>query len=225
MFANRVLVLCGVLALACAPTWAGDKPVEQAPAPRVVPKKYTIQFQRATWDEVLDWYAKESGLTLITTVKLTGTLSLNGKDRKYTTGEVTDLINEALMQQKFILIRRHLTFFIHPTDEKIDGLSPRVALAELPERGRTEIVQVVIPVENRAVDDELVSELKKLLTPFGTMVPLTKQNAILVQDIAGNILRIKRALDALAAPIIPPGYDSRRPISIKLSRSPSGIGR
>ena len=48
---------------------------EQAPAPRPVPKKFTIHFKDAKWDDVFDWYAKETGLVLITTVKPTGTTS------------------------------------------------------------------------------------------------------------------------------------------------------
>ena len=116
------------------------------PVTPVVPatpvKTVSVHFEKAGWDEVLDWYAKETGLTLITTVKPTGTVAIKpGKDRKFTVGEVTDLINEAMMQQKFILIRRHMTFFIQPSDEKIDPtLLPRVAPSELADRGRTEIV-------------------------------------------------------------------------------------
>ncbi|MFM8271671.1 MAG: secretin N-terminal domain-containing protein, partial [Gemmata sp.] len=160
------------------------------------PKTVSIHFEKAGWDEVLDWYAKETGLTLITTVKPTGTVAIKpGKDRKFTIGEVTDLINETMMQQKFILIRRHMTFFIQPSDEKIDPtLLPRVAVAELPERGRTEIVQTVLPVEGMVVEDA-AEELKRLLTPFGTMLPLKSPNALLIQDTVGNIVRIQKTLD------------------------------
>ena len=71
---------------------------------------YTVNFDKMHWDDVLDWYAKESGLTLITTVKPTGSVTIKpNKDRKFTISEVTDLINEAMIQQKFILIRRQVT--------------------------------------------------------------------------------------------------------------------
>ncbi|MBP3959466.1 hypothetical protein J8F10_29835 [Gemmata sp. G18] len=171
-------------------------PVAPATPAAAPAKMVSINFEKAGWDEVLDWYSKETGLTLITTVKPTGTVAIKpGKDRKFTIGEVTDLINEAMMQQKFILIRRHMTFFIQPSDEKIDPtLLPRVTLGELPERGRTEIVQVVVPVEGMVVEDA-VEELKKMLTPFGTMFPLIKPNALLIQDTVGNIARIQKTLD------------------------------
>ncbi len=170
-------------------------PVAPAVPAAAAEKTVTINFEKAGWDEVLDWYAKETGLTLITTVKPTGSVNMKGKDRKYTIGEVTDLINEAMMQQKFILIRRHMTFFIQPSDEKIDPtLLPRITLDELKKRGRTEIVQVVVPVTGMVVEDAQ-EELKRLLTPFGTMVPLIKANSLLIQDTVGNILRIQDTID------------------------------
>lgn len=168
-------------------------------APATPPEKtISVHFEKAEWAEVLDWYAKETGMTLITIVKPTGSLTLKpGKDRKFTMAEVTDLLNEALTQQKFILIRRHQTFFIHPADEKVDPTwIPRIELSELPKRGRSEIVQVIIPIKGMVVAD-VQEELKKLLTPFGTLIPLDKPNFLLVQDTVGNIKRILETLEAV----------------------------
>jgi len=158
-------------------------------------KTVAVYFDKAGWDDVLDWYAKETGLTLITVVKPTGSLTLKpAKDKKFTMAEVTDLINEALTQQKFILIRRNMTFFIHPADDKVPAdLLPRLTLDELAKRGKTEIVQVIIPIKGMQVEDAQ-EELKRLLTPFGQMVGLVKPNSILLVDTVGNIIRIKELL-------------------------------
>ncbi|QJW99914.1 RNA polymerase sigma factor [Frigoriglobus tundricola] len=161
-------------------------------------KTLSIHFDNVAWKDVLDWYATETGLTMITTVKPTGSVTIKpGRDRKFTMAEVTDLINETMAQQKFILVRRRMTFFIHPADEKIDPTHvPRIALEDLPKRGRTEIVQVLLPIKGMVVTDTQY-ELKKLLTPFGQMVPLDKTNAILIMDTVGNIDRIVRILQLL----------------------------
>ncbi len=200
MFPTRVLVVCCLLAFVCAASRAADeKPKEQAPAPRLVSKKYTIHFKDAKWDDVLDWYAKETGLVLITPVKPTGTVSITpSKDRTFTVGEVTDFLNEAMMQQKFILIRRHMTFFIQPADEKMEPRDRiaryrRVTLGELAECGRTELVQVLLPVQGIAAEDAL-DELTRLLTPFGTMTAV-KDNALLISDTVRNIVRIQKTLE------------------------------
>src|SRR5262245_47883585 len=48
-----------------------------APAPTTPPEKtVTVHFEKAQWEDVLDWYSKETGLTLITIVKPTGSLTL-----------------------------------------------------------------------------------------------------------------------------------------------------
>jgi hypothetical protein len=152
---------------------------------------------------------------LITTVKPTGTVTIGSpEDRKYTFAEITDLINEALAQQKYVLIRRHLTFFLHPADEKIDStMVPRVELNELPKRGRTEIVQVLLPL-NHLVAADVQDELKRLLTPFGVIVSFQKQNALLVQDTVGSIERIRQTLEALDKPA--PKPEKPAPLLVKM---------
>ena len=171
-------------------------PIAPVAPPAAGDRTISFNFDKMQWDEVLDWYSKESGLTLITTVKPTGSLAFKpAKDKKFTMGEVTDLLNEALTQQKFILIRRNMTFFIHPADEKIDPtMVPRITLDELPKRGRTEIVEVILPIKGMVVADAQ-EELKRLLTPFGSMVPLEKSNSLLLRDTVGNIVRIRVTLD------------------------------
>jgi type II secretory pathway component GspD/PulD (secretin) len=166
--------------------------------PKAGTKKVTVAFDRTPWADVLEWYSKETGLTMITTVKPTGSVTIKpAADREFTIGEVTDLLNETMAQQKFLLIRRNMTFFIHPADEKIDPtLIPRIALDQLPERGRTEIVQTILPIKGMVVADAQ-EELRRLLTPFGTMVTLEKPNAILITDTVGNIVRIQKTLDEI----------------------------
>ena len=178
---------------------------EVAPAPRPVVKTFAMHFKNAKWSDVLDWYAKESGLTLVTTVKPTGTFTFTPPkpDQRYTLAEVTDVLNEALMAKQFILIRRQMTFFLHDWTERLEpgdylGLFPRVTLDELATRGRTELVQVVIQVEGPILDDDIAS-LKKLLGPFGTIM-LLRNNTVIVQDTASNVTKIKQTIDLLSEP-------------------------
>src|SRR5262249_17841703 len=147
------------------------------------------------WSLVLEWFSNESGLTPIYTVKPTGSITLQPpKDRRFTMGEVIDLINEAMIPQKFILVRRQVSFTILPSDEKIDGsLIPRIVISELARRGKTELVQVLIPLKSLAVEDTM-PEVQKMLTPFGTVSMLQKTNTLVIMDTAGNINRIYQTL-------------------------------
>ncbi|MDY3556027.1 sigma-70 family RNA polymerase sigma factor [Gemmata sp. JC717] len=158
-------------------------------------KTFEMQFQKAAWSDVLDWYAKVSGLVMITTAKPTGTFTFAAPKpgQRYTLADVTDIINETLMQQKLLLVPRHMTFFIQPSGEKIDPtLLPRITLDELPKRGRTEIVEVLIPLRTGEAA-EIKEELTKLLTPFGT-IRYAKDRSLIVADTAGNVARIVSTL-------------------------------
>ena len=80
-------------------------------------KTYSVAFEKAPWSSVFEWFAKESGLTYLGTQSVTGSLTLKS-DKKYTLGELLDLLNEALSQQKYIIIRRSQSFVLHPADDR-----------------------------------------------------------------------------------------------------------
>jgi RNA polymerase sigma factor (sigma-70 family) len=164
-------------------------------------KRYTFSFKNTSWADIFDWYAKESGLVNASTIKLAGNVTIMlPQDRKYSLPEITDLINELLSQQKHLLIRRHATFTIVPSDERIDStLLPRVDLSELPQRGKTELVQVLIPVKPPA--DVIGAEVSKLLTPFGQVAPI--RSHLVVNDTAGNIQRIIQTIKEVEASEVP----------------------
>lgn len=171
---------------------AGSAPTSPTPPGE---KTVTVNFKLADWGDVLEWFSKESGLTPIYSVRPTGSVTLQPpKDRRFTIGEVIDLLNEAMITQKFILVRRQVSFTILPSDEKIDlSLIPRIDLSELPRRGKTELVQVLIPLKTLNVEDT-APEVQKMLTPFGAVSMLTRMNTLVIVDTAGNINRIYQTL-------------------------------
>jgi hypothetical protein len=123
-----------------------------------------------------------------------GALTLKpGAGKKFTVGEMTDLLNESLAQQKWLLVRGEKSFRVLPADKKIDPmLVPRVSLDELPDRGRTELVQTVLKLPAGLGDVE--EELKRLLTPFGSLVQV--KGTIVVTDTVGNVVRIQKILES-----------------------------
>jgi type II secretory pathway component GspD/PulD (secretin) len=182
------------------------KPADPMAKPKVsAVKKYTFGFRNTPWADVLDWYSKESGLVMITTVKPTGTVTLGpSQDKQFTLAEITDIINEALAQQKLILIRREKSFLLHPADEKVDpAFFRRVEPTELPELARTELAEVQLAL-NDLDAGEIGSELRKLLTPFGE-IAFAKGKVLIVRDTVGNIERIRQTITAIEKPAAPRG--------------------
>ena len=118
---------------------------------------------------------------------------------KLTLEEITDILNEGLMAQKYILIRRMATFTVLPADEKIDPtLVPRVRLDELEKRARTELVSVLLPL-TRVKAEDIGPDVKKMMGPFGEVVVLGKGNALLLQDTAGNLRLIAQTIKEIEA--------------------------
>ena len=171
-------------------------PVPDKPPAGAGQKTLSINFDNKPWTDVVDWFGRESGLVWVGSIKVPGSFTVKAApDQKFTIPEIVDLMNEQLLVKKFLLIRRGMSFTILPADEPIDPtLIPRIAVDELPGRGRTEIVQVVAPLKTLAIQ-ETVPELEKMLSPFGAVTPLTGANHILLQDTAGNIARILTTLN------------------------------
>lgn len=169
-----------------------------AAAPTQAPvKTVSFMFEDKPWSQVLDWFAKESDLVLITTIKPTGSVTIKtDPGRKYTIPEVVDVLNEALAQQKYVLIRRSRSFSIWPADEKLDpSLVQRITLDEIKDKGDTEIVSVTVPLKTLNADD-IVPYVQKLKGTFGEVNPFGS-NSIILQDTAKNIRRIVHDLAAL----------------------------
>ncbi len=181
-----------------------DQPRPDKPAPPpAAPKETTHAFEMRDkpWARVLEWYADVSGLAFVGTVKPAGTFTFVAPraGRRYTLAEITDVLNEALMGQKFILVRHRASFTVLPADERVGpALLPQVPLAELEKRGRTELVRVMLPLKTLSAED-LAPEVRKLLGPFGEVVVLDRSNQLLLQDTAGNLRRAVRLVQELEA--------------------------
>src|SRR5262249_43925227 len=123
---RRVLCL-GVLFLfgTCVTIGAADqepakkKIEEPAPAPNADPaakpepgakpaekeKTYAFEFRAKPWKDVLEWFSDISGLPFIGSNTPTGTftfISPKNGPRQYTVPQIVDILNEALIGQKFI---------------------------------------------------------------------------------------------------------------------------
>jgi RNA polymerase sigma factor (sigma-70 family) len=175
-----------------APGKSADKP----DTPKPGEKRYELEARDRPWNQVFEWYAEISGLAFVGSSKPPGTFTFippQGK-RQYTLVEITDLLNEALLAQKFILIRRTSTFTVLPADEKIDpSLVPRVGFDELGKRAKTDLVSVELPL-NSVRAEKVAPDVKKMLGPFGDVVVLETGNRLILQDTAGTLGRIIRTV-------------------------------
>ena len=168
-----------------------------AQGPKIKEQEFSFQTNSISWTELFDWLSKRTRKPVISQVKTpTGSLNIiSPKGTKYTLPQALDLINESLLEQQCLLVRRHNSFVLVSSDKKLPTtLVPRLAdVKDLEKWGQTEVVSVKLKLRVR-VDDVSV-ELKKLQGPFGDMVILTRANQLIVQDTVENIERILKHID------------------------------
>jgi type II secretory pathway component GspD/PulD (secretin) len=193
----RGLVLLGALAVVSGGGAQGqDSPKPSAPAKQAAgfkEKKVAFEMRDKPWAAVLEWLSDQTGLPINTIEHPTGTLTFiapkNGP-KEYTIPQIIDILNENLIQQKYILIRRDASFTIVTADKDIDpALLPRITLDELDQRGKTEMVSLVLQL-TRLPADEVRPEVEKMMGPFGKVVALTRANQLVLQDTVGSLRRI-----------------------------------
>lgn len=92
---------------------------EQAPEPQ---DKGGIEFEMddKRWTDVFEWLSDQTELPVITTFKPPGTFTFIGpKGARYTIPEIVAIINQALLRQDMILIRREESFALRAIDPSL----------------------------------------------------------------------------------------------------------
>jgi hypothetical protein len=179
----------------------------RAQAPEVNPqqaflsgeRRIAFEMRKKPWNEVFEWLVDQTGLSHISTQAApSGSFNfISPKGATYTAAEVIDIINEGLLQDKYVLIRRPRSFTIISADQKVDPSNiARVAPDELPQRGASEMVQTVVSLRGLSAE-EYAADAKRQLGPLGSVVPLPVANQLILQDAAGNLLRLLETIDGL----------------------------
>jgi RNA polymerase sigma-70 factor (ECF subfamily) len=164
--------------------------------PKAAEKRYTFSMQNKPWKDVLEWFSDQTDLVFVGTRKPSGTFTfVSPKGKEYTISEIVDILNEALMAEKdkYILIVREKTFTLHPADEPLPRNLPASSLEDLPKKGKTEIVRLIVTLkEGRATD--VAPTVKKLMSPFGDVIPIWESNALILIDTAGSLREVVKTL-------------------------------
>src|SRR5262249_44476753 len=158
-------------------------------------KKFKFTVAKAEWDKVFNWLKEETGKPVISKDRVTGTCQvLVPEGATYTLPQTIDLINQALLDQKYILIQRKHAFVLVPADEKIDPvLLESVDLKDLDKHGETEVVKVLLDVKGLAVED-IQAEVQKMLSKFGDVYALPRVNKFVLTDTVASIRQIEKTL-------------------------------
>lgn len=159
--------------------------------------RFNYRYQK--WVDVLEELARQAGLSLVLDSPPPGTFNYSDP-REYTPTEAIDLVNSVLVTKGYTLVRHDRMLVLIDLSQGIpEGLIPRVAVEELADRGKFEMVSVLFPLEGRSAST-VESEIKVLLGPYGKTVPLPATGQLLVTDRAGIMDAIQRVIKSLPVP-------------------------
>jgi type II secretory pathway component GspD/PulD (secretin) len=162
-------------------------------ADKVGQKRVAFAMRNRPWPQVMEWLAKESGLPYDSISSPTGTFTYigpKGPEMK-TISEVIDILNTALRPQKYIILRHNQALTVVPSDEPVPiELVPRLTNPdELNNHGNSEVVSVVYHL--KAINaDEFAPQVKKMMTPFGTVAAIAQTNTLVMQDEVATLKQI-----------------------------------
>jgi type II secretory pathway component GspD/PulD (secretin) len=180
-------------------TPAADSESENVSATNGDDAKLTFNFRYQPWQEVLDWFADEAGLSLLLESPPPGTFNYRDS-RSYTPTEALDVLNGVLLTKGYTLVRRgRMLVLVNLEDGVPPNLVPDVPLAELDERGEYELIRVLFPVWNMT-PEQAAEEVQPILGPQGKVVTLPQARQIQVTETAGRLRTIRAIVNAVEQP-------------------------
>lgn len=162
-----------------------------------------INFNAAPWSEVLKWIAREAELSLQVDAYPTGTFTYRDPYRRYTVAQAMDIMNSVLLSKGYTLVKKQriLMSIDLASAESADvmrsllrEMAELVPPEELDARGEYEIVKTVFSLERSSIED-IEKEIKLLIGPHGSIVPIQSAGQILVTETGGKLRIIRETIE------------------------------
>ncbi|MCP4194619.1 MAG: hypothetical protein GY768_28765 [Planctomycetaceae bacterium] len=164
--------------------------------------KLTFNFRQAKWLDVLDWFARQAGLSLVANSVPPGTFTYSDS-KSYTPVQALDLLNGVLITRAYTLVRRErMLICLNLADGIPAGMLPRVKMADLDQYGNFELVQVMFPLAGRPAAT-VSEEITPLIGNFGEAVALPQTNQLLVWTTAGKMRAVSAVIESIPIPSKP----------------------
>ncbi|QDU57964.1 secretin N-terminal domain-containing protein [Aeoliella mucimassa] len=161
--------------------------------------KLSFSFRYQPWQDVLDWFADQNGLSLLIESPPSGTFNYTDT-RRYTPAEALDVINSVLLTKGYTLVRRdQMLVLVNLEDGVPPNLVTDVPLEELNQRGEFELIRVLFRVRNMT-PEAASDEVSRLIGPQGKVVVLPRAGMLQITETAGRLRAIRDVIDAIESP-------------------------
>ena len=195
---TTIVALCLSCLLAVPSLLAEDVAVAGNATEEATPRVLKFSFASADWPSVLSWFAEQADLSLQLDQVPLGTFSFNDPSRAYSVSEGIDVINLTLMKRGYSLVRRGRLLQVidleaENADKLISEISELVRPEHLDERGNTDIVSTVFPLDSMT-PQAARDELGQLIGPWGRVVVLESARQVKVTETASKLIAIRNLL-------------------------------
>lgn len=151
--------------------------------------RITFSFKGQDWEDVLEWLADISEMSLQMEEVPPGFLNLTSRGR-YTVEQVRDLINSALINKGYTLLVNSEVLIVSKLKDLDKSLVPRVDPEDLEQRGTHEFVKTFFDLDS-LLAETTAGELQPMLSPHGKITALKTTNRLDIVETAGNMRRIR----------------------------------
>jgi len=160
-----------------------------------------MNFNSVPWSDVLKWLAKEAELSLQTDFYPPGTFTYRDPYRVYSVADAMDIMNSVMLSRGYTLVRRQRALMCVDLGsgdaEVVRGLIRELAelvpSEQLDQRGEYEMCKSVFTMQRLSVE-EAEKEVKQLLGPQGSIVPMINAGQLLVTETGGKLRIIRDTL-------------------------------
>ncbi len=161
-----------------------------------------FNFSGTNWRDVLEWFSEQADLSLQINQIPIGTFTFADPTRSYSVSEALDVINLALMNRGYALVRRGrmmqvIDLEVQNANKLISEIAELVKPDQLETRGNSDIVSCVFPLGS-LTPDAAKEELEQLRGPWGRVVVLDSARQVKVTDTAENLMAIRNVLTSAA---------------------------
>jgi len=180
-----------------APTPASQPvPTDKAPVP------IGFNFKDTKLDQVLDFFARESGVPIIFEAPVPPATLTFVSASKYTFDEALSILNLNLARHGVHLRRQDQYLYLATLQDTMKRATAAPSdLAAIDALTPDQVVTVSIPLDN-ARADQIAEQVKTMIGPFGGVVAIPAQNLLVVVESVGQIKRIREVVESI---------DSRKP--------------
>lgn len=157
-----------------------------------------LNFEGASWQNVLSWLAEQADLSLQVDRYPTGSVNLADSSQSYTLSGAMDELNRLLLDRGYALVRRGRMLFVvdlerENADTYISEMAELVSPSELDYRGKSDIVSVVFPLGSMT-PSEAKEQLPQLIGPWGRVIVLDSARQAKVTERADKLIAIREVI-------------------------------